>query len=288
MKLRPSPATVIAVIALLVSLTGTAFAAGVFTKKQKKQVTTLATKVFDSKIGGASVKRAETAGRAETADKALTADKATEATKATEAVRATEAARADVATKADEATKATEAATATEAERADEATRAATAADADQLGGKSAGEFQRRVGGSCTPPETISRIEPDGTVACASPVRAVRIELGPASARTVDLGNGLGVTVTCTTPSVSLELRNNGQANGNLNRFVLIGNTSETSGAVLRPGESFSRVTADRAESQFIWSPAGDTATSTLLLHLFHSAGGGFCELTGTVLTTSR
>lgn len=67
---------------------GAALAAGTFTGRQKKQVGKIATKVFNKKIGGASVNHA---GSADTATKASTATKATEATKATTATKASAA-----------------------------------------------------------------------------------------------------------------------------------------------------------------------------------------------------
>ena len=79
---RRSRGTLIALVALLVALGGTAVAAGGLTGKQKKQVTTIAKKVFNSKIGGASVAHA---GTATSADRATTADSATNAGTATNA-----------------------------------------------------------------------------------------------------------------------------------------------------------------------------------------------------------
>ncbi|HVQ60418.1 MAG TPA: hypothetical protein VMS60_16100 [Solirubrobacterales bacterium] len=287
MKLRPSPATVIAVIALVISLTGTAYAAGVFTKKQKKQVTTIATKVFDSKIGGASVKRAETAGKAETADKALTAEKATEATKAMQALRATEATRADVATKAGEATKATEADTATEAAHADEATRATTAGNAEQLGGKPAADFQDRVDGSCAPPNSISSVGADGTVGCTTPVEAIRIELGPGGGGSVDLANGLQVRALCSTPNMSVGFKNTGGVSGNLNRVLSNDTATTVQGAALQPEATQELAFSGQTEGQLVWSPLGGD-TTTLILHIFRRGDGGFCEVTGTAMTGLR
>lgn len=70
-------ANVMATIAVFLVLGGgAAFAAGTFTGRQKKQVGKIATKVFNAKIGGASVNHA---GSADTATKATTAAKATEA-----------------------------------------------------------------------------------------------------------------------------------------------------------------------------------------------------------------
>ncbi len=82
-------ANVMATIAVFLVLGGgAALAAGTFTGKQKKQVGKIATKVFNAKIGGASVNHA---GSADTATKAITSAKATEATKATTATKAADA-----------------------------------------------------------------------------------------------------------------------------------------------------------------------------------------------------
>jgi hypothetical protein len=70
MKLRPSPSGVIAVIALVVALGGTAIAADLFTDEERKQIETIAVKAFDERIGGASVKHAASADAATTATRA--------------------------------------------------------------------------------------------------------------------------------------------------------------------------------------------------------------------------
>jgi hypothetical protein len=107
---RRSPGTFVAVIALIAALGGTAIAAGGLTGTQKKQVRKIATKVFNGRIGGASVAHA---GTADTATKATTADTATKATTADTATKATTATTADTATKATTATTATNATNAT-------------------------------------------------------------------------------------------------------------------------------------------------------------------------------
>ena len=76
---RGSRATLIAFIALLVALGGTALGAGGLSGKQTKQVKKIATKVFNSNIGGATVAHAGTAKTATTAATATKADTATNA-----------------------------------------------------------------------------------------------------------------------------------------------------------------------------------------------------------------
>jgi hypothetical protein len=79
---RRSPGTVIAVIALVAALGGTAFAAGALTARQKKQVGKIATNVFNKRIGSASVASANTANTANSANNAKTANTAKTATHA--------------------------------------------------------------------------------------------------------------------------------------------------------------------------------------------------------------
>ncbi|HEX6666516.1 MAG TPA: hypothetical protein VF081_07965 [Solirubrobacterales bacterium] len=85
MKLRLSPAGVLAVIALVVALAGTAYAAGVFTPEEEVEIRKLSTEVFDGLIGDASVKHAASADTATTAVNANTATSAATATRATSA-----------------------------------------------------------------------------------------------------------------------------------------------------------------------------------------------------------
>ena len=122
---RRSPGTLVAVIALLAALGGTAIAAGGLTGTQKKQVRKIATKVFNGRIGGASVAHA---GTADTATKATTADTAIQATTATTATQATTA---------------TTAVDAENADSANTANTANTATNAGNLGGLPASSYQR-------------------------------------------------------------------------------------------------------------------------------------------------
>ena len=64
---RPSPAMVVAVVALIAALTGTAFAGGFITKKKAKKV---ANSVVTQRAPGLSVARAANAGNATTANSA--------------------------------------------------------------------------------------------------------------------------------------------------------------------------------------------------------------------------
>ncbi|HVQ60417.1 MAG TPA: hypothetical protein VMS60_16095 [Solirubrobacterales bacterium] len=271
-------------IALIVALTGTAFAAGAFTKKQTKQVAKLARKAFDSRIGGASVKRSKTAGSAETTARAIEAGKATEAAKVREALRANVAAQVPEATRADEATKVPVAERATQVPRADEATRAATAGNVGQLGGKPVGEFQGRVDGTCPPPQSISSVQANGTVICTSPVQAVRSELGVGASRDLDLGNGLRLNVGCTTSASTLNFTNVNQPNVNFSLLQTDNVGPAVFGKNSGPGLVVAISTTNRTAYHVVWVTA--TAVTTLRLDNFHASNGANpCRLTGVAMT---
>ncbi|HEX5609672.1 MAG TPA: hypothetical protein VFX45_06250 [Solirubrobacterales bacterium] len=289
MKPRLSPATVIALVALAVSLTGTAFAAGVFTKKQKKQVTTIATKVFDSKIGGASVKRAESAERAETAAHARETGKVVEALRVTETAKAMQALRAPNAAKADFATTASEATRAVQALTATEAARAGSTGDADKLGGRSAGDYQRKISDECLPQSSVESISEQGETQCGSPILPFRVTPLDGQRPTVQLGNGLEMALACG-GRMRVEFVNASPEFGNIN-FGIVNNPPEEFGA--QPG-----ITLDGARlgtggvrtftlptrilhGQAVWvTPLGVTTV------IFHgSDGNGSCELDAIALS---
>jgi hypothetical protein len=174
-------ANVMATLAVFLVLGGgTALAAtGAFNGKQKKQVGKIATKVFNARIGGASVSHATTA---DSATKANTATKANEATKA------------GTATTADKATTATTATTATNATRA---TNADKAADAEKFGGRIPAEYQRKLTAGCLPPSAIAGISNEGEVTCAFPVKAISANPNATELAPIELGNGLRLLTVC-------------------------------------------------------------------------------------------
>jgi hypothetical protein len=89
---KPSPAMVVAVLALSVALAGSAVAGtDVANKLTKAKVRAIANKRIDKRAPGLSVAEADLADRATLADKATTADNATLAAKATLADKATSA-----------------------------------------------------------------------------------------------------------------------------------------------------------------------------------------------------
>jgi hypothetical protein len=292
MRPRLSPATALALIALIVSLGGTAFAAGVFTKKQKKQVTALATKVFDSKIGAASVKRAATAGSAETAAKATEALKAVEASRVTEAAKATQALRVPEAAKADFATSVAETARATQAATATEADRASTTGDANGLGNQAAGSYQREILEGCTLPSSIEAISPQGLPGCDSPTRSFGLDPRDGQRLTVALGNGLEMALFCG-GTMRVDFVNASLDAANVN-FGIVNNPPEEGfdpppgitldGARLNPNEvrSFTLPrTTFLANGQAVWvTPLG--ITTVVFGAIDRNAGS--CELNGTAM----
>ncbi|HEY5333695.1 MAG TPA: hypothetical protein VIJ21_09130 [Solirubrobacterales bacterium] len=180
MKIRSklTYANMMASLAVFLMLAGgTALAAGAFTGKQKKQVGKIATKVFNARIGGASVSHAITANTANTATKA------SEATKAGEAI------------KADSATTAATAAKATSADNAETANRAA---DSEKFGGRIPAEYQRKLKAGCLPPgSAIAGISNEGDVTCAFPITPVSVTAAATQDVPLELGNGLRVLVVC-------------------------------------------------------------------------------------------
>lgn len=266
MRFRLSPAGVIAVIALVLALGGSAIAAGVFTAKEKKQIEKIAVQAFDERIGEASVKHAasaDTATEATTAGRASTADKATEATTA---LRATEA---DSATRA------------TEADRATEATRAVTAGDAEKLGGQPATSYQRALQGGCAPGSAIATITPQGQVTCSGQaVQAIRLVPRMPGSALVRLANGVTVAVLCT-PNPTLEIHNNTLGQINLNYSELKPGSTKVAGEIIVRDERHSVNFAPRMDAQYTFlSPQGVT---TVNLHAFD--GDDFCEISGTAVT---
>lgn len=167
---RPSPAAVIAVLALTVSLVGTAVAgpiAGIgLDKQEKKQTRKIASKIVNRLIVGraAGLSVAE-ANRAKSADTAGTAGRAESAKSADEAKTAAHAGTAGSAGHAN---------TAGSSGHAGTADFASTAGDAARLGGVDSGDYVRgpledvhRVGASGEPPLTngcnnIGGFEPAG------------------------------------------------------------------------------------------------------------------------------
>jgi len=144
---RPSPALVVAFVALLIALGGTSYAAfrlprnSVGTKQLKHNAVT-ASKI---KNGAVTASKINTSGlTVPNALHANSADSATNATNATHATTADNATNATHATTAGTATNATHATTADNATDATNATTATTAINANLLGGLPGSLYQQR------------------------------------------------------------------------------------------------------------------------------------------------
>ena len=198
-----SYASVMATIAVFLVLGGgAALAAGSFTGKQKKQVGKIATKVFNARIGGATVSHA---GSADTATKATTATKANEATKAITAAKATEATKATTATKA---------------------------ADSEKFGGRVPAEYQRKLKEGCAPPTSIAGLSNEGDVTCTTPVTAIIATPAEQEVKAVELGNGLQLLTVCHDGGTQMSFQNvGGSPSANLNWFYSTGSDAIASGA---------------------------------------------------------
>lgn len=268
LKSGASPAMVIAVLALIVALGGSAIAAsGALTGKQKKESGKIASKVFNKRIGGASVAHAKTA---------QTANQADTATKANEATKAGTATSAGTATKADEATKAK---TATNADLA------AKANDAERLDGVAAGDYQRKLTEQCPAPESISTIDQQGNVTCnTTAVKAIHHVFGTPEQFAFSLGNGLQLLATCHDGSnTELHFQNLG-ATAHLSWFFGSGGatTASTGSVTVAQGAASNfGYGGIQIQGQFIWSTG--EGVDTLNLHAIDNTTS--CEVAGTVIS---
>ena len=265
LKSNASPAMVVAVIALIVALGGSAIAAtGALSGRQKKESGRIAGKLFNKRIGGASVARAKTAETAGHADAASEATKAGTATSAITAQRADEATKAKTATNADLAAKAT---------------------DAEKLGGISAGEYQHVLREQCAAPESISTIDQQGNVTCnTTVVKPVQHTFGPAQSLAFNLGNGLQLLVTCHDGgNTELHFQNLLTGAAHLSWFYGTGTNASSAGSetIGQSAEKAITYSAGKVEGQFIWS-IGE-GVDTLTLHAIDNTTS--CEVAGTVIS---
>jgi hypothetical protein len=167
------------------------------------------------------------------------------------------------------------------------APRALNADNADLLGGSPPSDYQRAPIGSCINGGAIEAVGSDGTVACATPVKAIREFPRPATPATdVSLApSPLTVLDIChdgTTTEVLF--RNDGSA-GTLNWIYSNGATTVNANGVNMPSgaeQTFSFAGA-RLEGQFIF--ANPNGVTTVNLHAFDAGSNpntGGCEMTGT------
>ncbi|HEX5609674.1 MAG TPA: hypothetical protein VFX45_06260 [Solirubrobacterales bacterium] len=225
MKLRFSPAGVIAVIALVAALGGgTAYAAGIFTPEEEVEIRKLSTEVFDGLIGDASVKRAATAASADTAARANTATTALAATRAT---------------------------TASNSEQL-----GGLGAGAYQ---------RAIQGGCAAGTSVASINPQGQVTCSAQAVQGIRVFAFQQERKTVPLANGLTVVVSCAdnVPS-QVELVNTTAENINVNYFALRTGSTRVSGETLAPGQRHIELVAPRLEGQFIWMTSAGVTTLSL------------------------
>jgi hypothetical protein len=249
LKPRHSPGTVIAVIALVAALGGTAIAAVGLSGKQKKQVGKIATKVFNKRIGGASVANANTANTANSAKTANSADTAKSAAQATNA------------------------------------THAATATNAEKLGGVPASQYQHVIQSSCPKNGAYEAIGSEGAAACIVPVTPIVNTPAAGENSPTSLPGGLQLLTVCHDGGqVLVAFQNLSGSAGTLNWFYSNGTATAAAGVVLPAGneQQFSFAAA-RIEGQFIWSVGSQVVTVNL--HAFD--GTSFCEVRGTAETAT-
>jgi hypothetical protein len=258
-------ANVMATIAVFLVLGGgTALAAGAFNGKQKKQVGKIATKVYNARIGNASVNHANTA------------DSATKATTATRADSATTAGKANSAN------------TATTADRATTATSATKAADAERFGGRIPAEYQRKLNAGCLPPSAIAGISNEGDVTCAFPVTAISANPASGEAVPIELANGLRILAVCHDGGVvELAFQNVGGAtagqlgwiSGTGSSTVLVGQESLASGS----GEKDFTYGGGTLELRNVYS----ISNQVMNINVDARDAGSSCEVRGTLSSVS-
>jgi hypothetical protein len=157
------------------------------------------------------------------------------------------------------------------------------AADANNLGGEPAAHYQRLVRSACGAGQAISKVNADGSVQCTSPVAPLQAVLAVGRTATLLFGTGGAQALVDTQCHIagqtSVRFFNAGDAAMTVNWFYSTGTVVGASGVSLAPGAHQDFVfTGARVEGQFIASsPAGET---TVNLHAYD--GGTFCEANGT------
>jgi len=154
------------------------------------------------------------------------------------------------------------------------------------LGGAdiNANQIQRRVTGSCTPPEGITSVRADGSVTCASPVFGIRLFPNAGTNNSIDFsssGPGLALGTTChIDPLTLLLITNTGSSPATLNWFYSDGTDVFAGGTSLAAGVDWAfELDSRRIEGQFVFSD--ETGVSTIHLHAID--GGTACETLGTL-----
>ncbi|MGN6815745.1 MAG: hypothetical protein ACTHK3_06625 [Solirubrobacterales bacterium] len=220
----------IAVIALVAALGGTAFAAGALTAKQKKQVGKIATNVFNKRIGSASVASANTANTANSASSANNAKTAN---------------------------------------TAKTATHADTAGNAEKLGGVPASQYQHVLQSSCPKNGAYEAIGSDGSAACIVPVTPIVNTPSAGEDFATTLPAGLQLLTICHDGiQVKMAFQNLSGSGATLNWFYGDGSSTSASGvSVGAGGEQQFSFSGARLEGQFIWSVG--TQVVTVNLHAF-------------------
>lgn len=154
---RPSPALVVALIALFVALGGTSYAAFKIPRNSVGTAQLKAGSVSNGKIRNGAVSAAKINPTGLTVPKAVDAKHADSATSAS---------TAEHATSADKASDASHATTARSATTADHAATADSATNASAVGGLTPSELQMRVGGACGTYGALQTIDSQGSVTC--------------------------------------------------------------------------------------------------------------------------
>jgi hypothetical protein len=164
---------------------------------------------------------------------------------------------------------------------------ASHATNSDQLGGRAAAGYQRRVGGACSGGGAIQSIRGDGGVSCTSRVQEVfpiSADLSAPGQAFIELGpSNLFLDPFCTDTQASVRFNNIGPGGATLNWLF----SSESATSVHASGTSLgasgliSFVFVNRLEGQWIF--ADSEGVTTVNLHGFYEPGSpALCEFKGT------
>jgi len=164
---------------------------------------------------------------------------------------------------------------------------ASHAANSDQLGGRAAGGYQRRVNGTCSR-GAIQSIHGDGRVSCSDqavfPISADLDSTGNRFKSASFFPSNLGLLLRCDSTSAAADFVNSGSGGATLNWLFSQGGTQSTvnaSGTSVPGNDVIGFFFANRVEGQWIFADA--QGGTTVNLHGFIAPGSpAFCEFKGT------